>query len=163
MKRPEHEAADAATALVLEIFRSSGALLAAGDRLVGDLGLTSARWQVLGAVALAAQPLPVARIARDMGMTRQGVQRTVNELAKAGLVSLADNPHHLRARLVLLTPAGRDAYAAAAVRQAPWAAALARGLDPAALEAARTLVRTIGERAGERRSGEQPGDHDADR
>lgn len=110
MKRSDHEAADAATALVLEIFRSSGALLAAGDRLVGDLGLTSARWQVLGAVALAAQPLPVARIARDMGITRQGVQRTVNELAKAGLVSFADNPHHLRARLVLLTPAGRDAY-----------------------------------------------------
>ncbi|ABY29847.1 regulatory protein MarR [Methylorubrum extorquens PA1] len=163
MKRSDHEAADAATALVLEIFRSSGALLAAGDRLVGDLGLTSARWQVLGAVALAAQPLPVARIARDMGITRQGVQRTVNELAKAGLVSFADNPHHLRARLVLLTPAGRDAYAAAAARQAPWAAALARGLDPAALEAARALVRTVGERAGERRSGEQPGDHDADR
>ena len=98
-----------------------------------------------------------------MGMTRQGVQRTVNELANAGLVSFADNPHHLRARLVLLTPAGQEAYAAAAARQAPWAEALARGLDPAALDAARTLVRTIGERAGERRSGERPGDHDADR
>lgn len=158
MSSTRNDAADAATALVLEIFRSGGALLAAGDRLVGDLGLTSARWQVLGAVALAAQPLPVARIARDMGMTRQGVQRTVNELATDGLLTFADNPHHRRARLVLLTPAGRDAYAAAAARQAPWAAALARDLDPAALEAARALVRTIGERACE-----LPGDHDADR
>ena len=162
MSSTKNEAADAATALVLEIFRSGGALLAAGDRLVGDLGLTSARWQVLGAVALAAQPLPVARIARDMGMTRQGVQRTVNELATDGLVTFADNPHHRRARLVLLTSAGQDAYAAAAARQAPWAAALARDLEPSALDAARALVRTLGERAGGER-GLHPGDHDADR
>ncbi len=34
---------DALTALVLEIFRLNGALLVHGDRLVGDIGLTSAR------------------------------------------------------------------------------------------------------------------------
>ncbi|MDH3233798.1 MAG: MarR family transcriptional regulator, partial [Alphaproteobacteria bacterium] len=41
---------EAVTALILETFRLNGRLLAAGDRLVGDLGLTSARWQVLGAI-----------------------------------------------------------------------------------------------------------------
>ena len=43
---------DALTQLILEVFRVNGGLLSAGDRLVADLGLTSARWQVLGAVAL---------------------------------------------------------------------------------------------------------------
>ena len=40
------------TDLVLDVFRLNGALLASGDTLVKDLGLTSARWQVLGAIAL---------------------------------------------------------------------------------------------------------------
>jgi hypothetical protein len=42
--------ADATTELVLEIFRLNGELIAMGDALVGDIGLTSARWQVMGAI-----------------------------------------------------------------------------------------------------------------
>ncbi|MGA9320678.1 MAG: helix-turn-helix domain-containing protein, partial [Xanthobacteraceae bacterium] len=96
----------AITDLVLETFRLNGRLLAAGDALVGDLGLTSARWQVLGAIALSAVPLSVAQIARNMGLTRQAVQRLANEMQGDGLVRFAPNPHHQRAKLVLLTPAG---------------------------------------------------------
>ena len=61
------------TDLILDLFRLNGRLLAAGDRLVAGLGLTSARWQVLGAIALADRPQPVAWLARDMGVYRQGV------------------------------------------------------------------------------------------
>ena len=50
----------ALTELILETFRLNGRLLAAGDALVRDLGLTSARWQILGAIALSPVPLPVA-------------------------------------------------------------------------------------------------------
>src|ERR1700704_2902386 len=75
------------TELILEVFRLNGRLLVAGDRLVADLGLTSARWQVLGAVALAAAPMPVAWIARNMGLTRQAVQRIVNELIADGTLA----------------------------------------------------------------------------
>ncbi len=49
----------------------------AGDQLLAEFGLTSARWQVLGAVALSGAPQPVASIARNMGLTRQAVQRVV--------------------------------------------------------------------------------------
>ena len=62
---------DAATAVVLEIFRVNGLLLAAGNKVAAQEGLTAARWQVLGAVALAGQPLTVPQIARRMGLTRQ--------------------------------------------------------------------------------------------
>ena len=51
---------EALTDLFLAVFRLNGRLLAAGDHLVSDLGLTSARWQVLGAIAHAPSPQPVA-------------------------------------------------------------------------------------------------------
>ena len=79
--------AEVLTALILEVFRFNGRLLVAGDRLVAELGLTSARWQVMGAIALSPQPEPVARLARSMGLNRQGVQRIVNELAAEGPVA----------------------------------------------------------------------------
>ena len=144
--------ADAAlTELILETFRLNGRLLAAGDALVRDLGLTSARWQILGAIALSPVPLPVAHIARNMGLTRQSVQKLVNELESDGMVRFAPNPHHQRARLVLFTEKGRTAYEAARQRQRPWAQALADGLAADEIEGATMLLRTIRQRleAGE--------------
>jgi DNA-binding MarR family transcriptional regulator len=120
---------DALTQLILAIFKTNGRLLAAGDRLVQPAGLTSARWQALGAMALSATPQPVANLARAMGLTRQAVQRTVNELAAEGLVTFDANPHHQRAKLVLLTKKGQDAYDAASRLQTPWANAVANGLS----------------------------------
>ncbi|WP_051329310.1 MarR family winged helix-turn-helix transcriptional regulator [Geminicoccus roseus] len=134
---------DAVTELILETFRLNGRLLAAGDALVRDLGLTSARWQVLGAVAMSPVPLPVAHIARNMGLSRQGVQRIAGELESQGIVCFAPNPHHQRARLVLLTEHGRALFEAAAERQRPWAESLARGLPPEGIEAATGLLRTL--------------------
>jgi DNA-binding MarR family transcriptional regulator len=141
---------DALTELILETFRLNGRLIAAGDALVADVGLTSARWQVLGAIALSPVPLPVAHIARNMGMTRQAVQRLANEMEADGLVRFAPNPHHRRAKLVLLTPRGRAVYDAAMERQGPWASKLANGLSVKQVEAATTLLRTIRQRLEDR-------------
>ncbi len=129
--------------LMVEVFRLNGRLLAAGDALVGDLGLTSARWQVLGAVALARAPLPVAHIARNMGLTRQAVQRLANEMERDDLVRFAPNPHHRRAKLVHLTPRGQAAFEAAMKRHTPWANALARGLGAKRIEKALETLRVL--------------------
>ena len=134
---------EAVTELILEVFRLNGRLLAAGDALVADIGLSSARWQVLGAVALSPMPLPVAHLARNMGLARQSVQRLVDEMMNDGLVRYAPNPHHRRARLVLLTDRGEMAYRAAMDRQGPWADKLAAGLTPEASVSATTILRTI--------------------
>jgi DNA-binding MarR family transcriptional regulator len=140
---------DAMTALILETFRLNGRLLAAGDALVAPLGLTSARWQVLGAVALAAQPGPIAHVARAMGLTRQNVRRIVGDLAAAGLLELAPNPNHRRAPLVRLTAAGRRLYAETERRQRPWATALAEGLTAEELAGATRLLRRLRARLAE--------------
>jgi DNA-binding MarR family transcriptional regulator len=137
---------EALTGLVLAVFRLNGQLLAAGDRLVADLGLTSARWQVLGAIALAPSPQPVAWLARNMGLNRQGVQRLVNEMRDDGLVELRPNPHHRRAHLVVLTRHGQDAFAAATALQVPWANALAKGIASEDLVAAGQALKLLSER-----------------
>lgn len=120
--------ADAITELILRIFRVNGGLLLAGDRLVSPLGLTSARWQLLGGIAGAKQPQPVAQLARDIGVSRQAVQRLANELAGEGIVAFCPNPHHKRAQLVVLTARGRELYEAALDLQRPWAEKLGRSL-----------------------------------
>ena len=134
------------TDLILDVFRLNGRLLAAGDRLVAGLGLTSARWQVLGAIALADRPQPVAWLARDMGVNRQGVQRIVNELHKDGIVEFKPNPHHRRAQLVVLTERGKSAYEDAERLQGPWANGLADALTMQEIATARRVIVALRER-----------------
>ncbi len=138
--------ADMTTELVLEIFRLNGDLIAMGDALVGELGLTSARWQVMGAIALAETPLPIAQIARNMGLTRQAVQRVANELEGEGFLRFAPNPNHQRAKLVLLTRKGEAAYAAAMTRWEPKAQALGSGSAIKDIETALATLRRVRQR-----------------
>lgn len=133
----------ALTNLILDLFGLNGRLLAAGDRLVADLGLTSARWQILGTVVAAHRPQPVAWLARDMGANRQNVQRIVNDLHKEGLIAFAANPHHRRAQLVVLTDKGRRTYDAAMRLQAPWVNDLANGLSVKDIEEVHRVVTAL--------------------
>jgi DNA-binding MarR family transcriptional regulator len=105
--------------LALAVFAANGRLVSAGNELVAHLGLTSAWWQVLAALRYSPVPLPTASIARTMGLTRQAVQRIVDVLAERGLVEFQANPHHQRAKLVVLTPAGLAAVTGAEAAVAP--------------------------------------------
>src|SRR6202158_6000988 len=113
-------AGEALTDLMLDLFRATSLILTAGDRLVAPLGLTSARWQILGAIVTAERPQPVAWLARDLGANRQNVQRIINDLHGDGLVVFEPNPHHRRAQLVVLTDKGSQAFHAAMELQTPW-------------------------------------------
>src|SRR6476646_3065611 len=139
-------AAEAVTALILDVFRLNGLLLTAGDRMVARLGLTSSRWQVLGAVVDAERPQPVAWLARDLGGNRQNVQRIVNDLQKMGLVTLEANPHHRRASLVVLTEKGRRTFDEASRLQAPWANALSEDLAIKDIDTTRRVVAELRKR-----------------
>lgn len=136
--------------LALAVFATNGRLVSAGNELVAHLGLTSAWWQVLAALRYAPGPLAVASIARNMGLTRQAVQRIVDLLADQGLVDFRDNPHHRRAKLVVLTPAGADAVAGAEQAVAPIDRAIAEGIGAArirdAIATLHAMVALISER-----------------
>lgn len=129
------------TDLVLEVFRLNGRLLAAGDRLTKPLGLTSARWQVLGAIE--DQARPVAQIARRMGLARQNVQRLADALETEGMVSYCPNPDHRRAKLVCFTERGKKAYEQLARRQEAWANQIASSVRHSELKLALEVVRIL--------------------
>jgi DNA-binding MarR family transcriptional regulator len=138
------------TELILEIFRLNGRLLVTGDRISKGLGLTSARWQVLGTLMKAPVPITVPTIGRNMGLQRQSVQRTIDLMAKEGLVELIENPHHRRAKLVRLTDKGRSVIARINKVQVKWANKIAEGIPAADLEKAFQLLRKLRTRLGDR-------------
>ncbi|GGK04922.1 MarR family transcriptional regulator [Streptomyces camponoticapitis] len=106
----------------LGVFRLNGQFLSVAEELAAPAGLTAAWWQVLGAVL--PRPLPVSGIAREMGITRQSVQRIADLLVERGLAAYEPNPAHRRAKLLTPTEEGR-----AAIREiTPGHAALAKRL-----------------------------------
>ena len=120
------EVHEGVTRLVLAVFRAHQALVNEGDRRVGRIGLNSARWKVLGAIALGGAALTAPEIGRRMGLSRQGAQKQLDGLAADGLVQRRDNPAHQRAPLYALTAAGRKAYARATAVWSEWATSLGR-------------------------------------
>ncbi|MBF2028295.1 MAG: MarR family transcriptional regulator [Oscillatoriales cyanobacterium C42_A2020_001] len=132
------------TELILEVFRLNGLLLEAGDRLTYPVGLSSARWQVLGVVEH--QPTPVAHVARIMGLTRQSIQQTADALASDGFITYTDNPHHRRAKLMTITSKGRKALDYIQQCQIDWANQVSETLSLEALETAVTVLQQLRER-----------------
>ena len=143
MNKTKRTPAEALTNSILDLFRLNSLLSTEGDRLVARLGLTSARWQVLGAIVAAERPQPVAWLARDLGANRQNVQRIVNDLHGEGLVAFEVNPHHRRAQLVVLTDRGRQTFDAAMRLQAPWINSLSDGLSVKDIETTHRVITVL--------------------
>jgi len=68
--------------------------------------------------------MSVAEIARTLGITRQGVQRIADLLEADGLARYEENPDHVRAKHLVLTPRGREVLAGIRAKQSVWANAL---------------------------------------
>ncbi|MBI5890882.1 MAG: winged helix-turn-helix transcriptional regulator [Nitrosomonadales bacterium] len=113
---------------MLAVFRVNGRLLEKGDLLVAPLNLTSSRWQVLGAVALAGKALSAPQVAEAMGITRQGAQKQLNKLEEEGFLEMLQNPRHERSPLYALTAQGDQTISATMSLQNAWANALAAQL-----------------------------------
>ena len=129
--------------LVLSVFRLNGLLVAEGDAMTEDLGLTSARWKVIGVVALSTAGLTVPGIARVLGQSRQAVQRITDVMAQDGLITYEPNPKHKRSVLVLLTDEGKSAYHALREVQDPWAIRNTEDIPIEELEMSLRLVRRL--------------------
>ena len=126
--------------LMVLVFRLNGRLLEEGDRLVEGLNLTSARWQVLGALSLAGQPLTAPQIADAMGITRQGAQKQLNLLMEERLLERRPNPSHERSPLYVLTDAGVRAFSEADRLCDLWAADLGQVFSEEALHTTGTVL-----------------------
>src|SRR4051812_41346084 len=84
--------ADQLTELVLTVFRVNGVLANWGDEFASVDGLSTARWQMLGAVAMSNELLTAPQIGYRMGVSRQGAQKQLNVLVQDGLMETRSNP-----------------------------------------------------------------------
>ncbi|WP_038170207.1 MarR family winged helix-turn-helix transcriptional regulator [Tomitella biformata] len=132
---------DLLSGLALGAFRLNGQFLEIAEDLARPAGLTAAWWQVLGAVL--DRPLPVADIARTMGITRQSVQRIANLLVEKGLAEYQPNPAHRRAKLVAPTEQGFEAIAKINPTHSAFAGRLAQAMDPAELADALSAIHRL--------------------
>ena len=137
---------EALSRITAEIFYTNGLLLAWGDRFAADLGLTSARWQMLGALAHAAEAQTSPQLGERMGMSRQGAQKQLNLLLADGLVAAADNPAHKRSPLYSLTERGAAVFAQVRQRWMAQAAEWAQDLSAEELAMAEKVLLALGQR-----------------
>ena len=136
-------AGDALTDLVLPVFELNGEFLAAAEMMTRPVGLTPAWWQVLGATL--DQPLPVAEIARrvGLGLARQSVQRVADLLVERNWARYRENPAHRRAKLLEPTPEGRRALDRLTVDQHAWADSVGQAVGEDELRHALAVVRSV--------------------
>jgi DNA-binding MarR family transcriptional regulator len=131
------------TQIILELFKLNGLLIVEGDRLTKAFGMSSARWKVLGALALSPHPMTVSQIAHAMGQTRQGVQRLADAMQKDGILNYQNNPQHKRAKLVVLSNQGKKIFEALDKKQIPWANAHSANMDVDAMETTLSVLQTM--------------------
>lgn len=129
---------DRTAALIFALVQLQGKLGMAGEKLVAPIGLTPARWQVLGTIVAA--PMTMADIARAVGNARQSVRRLVGELETDGLVRLQANPRNKRVPLVEITDRGRSLYEAADRLRIPWNRNLASQLEDTDVVIAKRVI-----------------------
>jgi DNA-binding MarR family transcriptional regulator len=120
-------------------------LTAAGDLIHADRALTTGMRSLMMGLATSG-PRTVARMADDRPVSRQYIQRLVDDLLEKGLVRARPNPEHKRSVLIDLTPAGRRMTDAIARIEAPLIEELFGGFSDRELAITARVLSTLTER-----------------
>ena len=94
------------------------------------------------------RPQTVPALARSRPVSRQRIQRLVDDLASDGLVEVTANPAHQRSGLVRLTPKGLRRLADLEARALRWSEELTADLDAGDLDRTQAILRTLAVRLG---------------
>jgi len=138
---PRSVAGEAFNDVLLQVLRLHGSFTAAGEALARPAGQSLARWVVLAQCR--DRRMTVSDIARQLQQARQSVQRIADLLVTDGLCDYRDNPHHQRAKLLELTPAGLTALASIDRAQHQWCDALGQELGETDLRQTAAGLRRI--------------------
>lgn len=75
-------------------------------------------------------PQTVPDLGRELLVSRQGVQKVVDDGVRLGHLALRDNPAHARSRLVTVTPRGERVFAQLRAAEAANLEAATTGIEP---------------------------------
>lgn len=120
--------------LAQRLFIVHNLMMRVGDRLVSDLGLTSSRWLLLGAVARRSEPATLSELSEDALLSLQNVSRMVACMEEDGLLQRLTRPGSGRAVYVRLTDAGRSVHERTKHAAQRFAAAFLAGMTDADIE-----------------------------
>jgi DNA-binding MarR family transcriptional regulator len=118
------------SALIGSIRQLFQLLKAAGSALHADIGVTASMRAVLESISRQG-PNTVPELARQRPVSRQHIQRIVDQLLERELVRLEGNPSHKRSPRVALTPRGEAVFKAMSEREKTVLSRVARGLSAA--------------------------------
>tara|TARA_B100001939_G_scaffold326277_1_gene319673 strand:- start:1433 stop:1927 length:495 start_codon:yes stop_codon:yes gene_type:complete len=89
------------------IIRINGAFLEVAEMICSDDELiTVPIWRVIAVIRL--RPMTVSDVAKYLGIKRQSVQSTVNQMKTRGLINFRKNPNHKTSPLIVLTEKGSE-------------------------------------------------------
>jgi len=138
---PRSPVGEAFNDVLVLVLRLHGSFTAAGEALAKPARQTLARWVVLDQCRDA--PATISDIARRLRLARQSVQRIGDVLVAEGLCGYRANPHHQRAKLLELTPAGRSALYTIDTRQHAWSDRLGNAIGETKLRRTAAALREI--------------------
>lgn len=119
--------------LIREVRQLFHLLREVGTGLHADLGVSASLRAVLESLVRHG-PATVPELARQRPVSRQHIQRIVDELLARGLVRLEENPAHKRSSRVALTDRGAKLFSSMSAREQVPLARLAARLSPGELE-----------------------------
>jgi DNA-binding MarR family transcriptional regulator len=112
---------------------------------LSPLPVSNGRMALLRSLALRG-PRNLSELARERGVSRQGVQRLADALEAEGLARGAPDPRSARAKRLALTEQGLAAYRELALQEARELNTLAAGLSASDLRAATRVLRLLATR-----------------
>lgn len=111
----------------------------AAEEMIGEGAQSAGRRSILKSLT-SGGPQTVPQMARLRAVSRQHIQKLVNDLVADGLVELTDNPAHRTSRLVRITEKGEAVASATARREAEILPEVSRGIP---LEDIRKATRVL--------------------
>lgn len=121
--------------LIAMVYRVHGSLRSMFAGPNANTGLVLLEALALGAIHGDSAPPTVSDIGRELGFSRQSVQRAVNKLVELDLVEALPNPRHRKAPVFVTTAAGVERMALVQVPSRQLADDLAATFDDARAQA----------------------------
>lgn len=105
-------AAELANRIFFRFFQAANTLHKQGTKALGDLGVTTHQWSVLGALSRpqAADGMSVGDLSRFLLMSRQNLTGILSRLERQRLIERVPGPSDRRTRRVRLTAAGEKLW-----------------------------------------------------
>ncbi|MDJ0884358.1 MAG: MarR family transcriptional regulator [Desulfobacterales bacterium] len=130
--------------LFREVFALKALLAGIMDQVHLEAGLSTSQNRIMHALSQTARAT-VPDIAAALGVSRQFVQKSCNDLLERGFLAFYDNPRHKRSKHLALTAVGRAAYEMARRKEDEIIAKSLPDIEPGKAARATKLLHSIRE------------------